>query len=102
MERSNKPAVADRAATGTSATSGKGMPAKSPKPQPPQTERQTTARDASAEASLELPNDRDQATDMTAAMPDPVVKQASKDVKRGLTDTSKSAETDNAYSKLRK
>ncbi len=81
---------------------GKGMPAKSPQAQPPQTERRTTAQDASAEASLELPNDRDQSTDMTPATPDPVVKQAAKDVKQGLSDTSKGAETDKAYSKLRK
>jgi hypothetical protein len=81
---------------------GKGMPAKSPQARPPPTGRQTTQQDASAEASLELPNDRDQSTDMTPAEPDPVVKQAAKDVKRGLTDTSSGAETDRAYSKLRK
>jgi hypothetical protein len=96
----SKPAVAGQAAT--DAPAGKGMPARSPRAQPAQTGRQTTAGDASAESSLELPNDRDQATDMTAAAPDPKVKQASKDVKRGVTDTSKGAETDKVYSKLRK
>jgi hypothetical protein len=64
-----------------------------------QTGRQITPKDASAEASLELPNDRDQSSDMTAAEPDPQVKQAAKDLKRGLSDTSKGAETDKAYQK---
>ena len=62
---------------------GKGMPAK----------------DASVEASLELPSDRDQSTDMTAAEPDPKIEQAAIDLARGLSDTSKGAETDKAYQK---
>jgi hypothetical protein len=79
---------------------GKGMPAKdAQEPASSQAGRQITPKDASAEASLELPSDRDQSTDMTAAAPDPQVQQAAKDVKRGLTDTSKGAETDQAYQK---
>jgi hypothetical protein len=84
----------------TTPVSGKGMPAKDPQePASGQTGRQITPKDASAEASLELPNDRDQSSDMTAAEPDPQVKQAAKDLKRGLSDTSKGAETDKAYQK---
>jgi hypothetical protein len=77
------------------------MPAKAARqPATSQAGRQITPQDASAEASLELPSDRDQSSgDMTAAEPDPKVEQAAKDVKRGITDTSKGAETDTAYQK---
>ena len=79
---------------------GKGMPAKDARePQSSQAGRQITPKDASVEASLELPSDRDQSTDMTAATPDPKVQQAAIDLKRGLSDTSKGAETDKAYQK---
>ena len=50
-----------------------------------------------AEASLELPHQRDQATDMTAAKPDPLVEQAAKDLAHGLSDTSKGSELDKTY-----
>lgn len=36
---------------------------------------------------LELPHERDQALDSTASAPDPVMKQAHEDLKRGLVDT---------------
>ena len=49
------------------------------------------------EASLELPHQRDQATDMTAAKPDPLVEQAAKDLAHGLSDTSKGSELDKTY-----
>jgi hypothetical protein len=79
---------------------GKGMPARDPRePDSSQAGRQITPKDASAEASLEIPSDRDQSSDMTAAAPDPQVEQAAKDLKRGLSDTSKGAETDKAYQK---
>ena len=76
------------------------MPAKdAQEPSSGQTRRQITPKDASVQASLELPSDRDQSTDMTAATPDPMIQQAAKDLKRGLSDTSKGAETDKAYQK---
>ena len=76
------------------------MPAKDPRePQSSQTNRQITPKDAAVEASLELPSDRDQSSDMTAAEPDPLVQQAAIDLARGLSDTSKGAETDKAYQK---
>ena len=79
---------------------GKGMPAKDPKPQKPMTTRQPDASDGSAEDSLESPNDRDQATDMTNGQVDPHIKQAAKDLENGLQDTSEGLETDRAYKKL--
>jgi hypothetical protein len=97
MPKTNQPPPSDE----TSAPiAGKGMPARDARqPASGQTHRQITPKDASVEASLELPSDRDQASDMTAAEPDPQVKQAAKDIKRGLSDTSKGAETDKAYQK---
>ena len=83
------------------ATSGKGMSAKQPKPDKPPVERARTPHDASVEASLSLPHERDQSTDMTADAPDAVVLQAQRDVKRGLQDTSKAPEMNRAYSKLK-
>ena len=84
----------------TTPAAGKGMPAKDARePQSSQAGRQITPKDAAVEASLELPSDRDQSTGMTAAEPDPKVEQAAIDLKRGLSDTSKGAETDKAYQK---
>jgi hypothetical protein len=98
MPKSKQPPPSDE--TAAPATS-QGMPAKeAQEPDSSQPGRQITPKDASVEASLELPSDRDEATDMTAAEPDPQVKQAAKDLKRGLSDTSKGAETDRAYKKL--
>ena len=103
MAKSNQPPPSDQTnapdAPATPAT-GKGMPAKDPRePETSQVGRQITPKDAAVEASLELPSDRDQSADMTAAAPDPLVQQAAKDLKRGLSDTSKGAETDKAYQK---
>lgn len=78
----------------------KGMPAKKPQPQKPLTGRQPDLKDASVEASLELPRDRDQASDMTSGQTSPVIEQAAQDVKDGLKDTSKAPEMDRAYKKL--
>ena len=76
------------------------MPSKDARePQSSQAGRQITPQDAAVEASLELPSDRDQSSNMTAATPDPLVQQAAEDLARGLSDTSKAAETDKAYQK---
>ncbi len=82
--------------------SGKGMPAREPREQDDLTGKQTTQSDSATETHLELPSDRDQAADMTHPTPDPAVKQAARDVQKGIKDTSKGAETDKAYEKLRK
>jgi hypothetical protein len=83
------------------ATAGKGMPARQPQPNQPAVEHAPTPHDASVEASLSLPHERDESTDMTADAPDPTVLQAQQDVKRGLQDTSKAPEMNRAYSKLK-
>ena len=48
-----------------------------------------------------MPNERDESVDMTAETPDPVIEQAAADVARGLQDTSKGAELNRAYKKLK-
>lgn len=102
MSKSTQPAPSDHTSTPTTPAAGKGMPARDARePQSSQAGRQITPKDASSEASLELPSDRDQSTDMTAAKPDPKVQQAAKDLKRGLSDTSNGVETDKAYQKQR-
>jgi hypothetical protein len=80
--------------------SSKGMPAKEPRDQRSRPEQPDTPQDSAVEASLQLPHDRDQSVDMTNPKPNPVVKQAGKDVARGVKDTSKSVEMDRAYKKL--
>ena len=88
--------------TGEPAATSQGMPAKSPRPQSGQTDHARTPKDASVESSLELPHERDQATDMTAEAPDPLIEQAAKDVAKGMADTSKAPELDATYRKFRK
>ena len=64
-----------------------------------------TPRDAAVEATLQMPNERDEsvagAATITADAPDPVIEQAAVDVARGLKDTSKGAELNRAYTKLK-
>lgn len=60
-----------------------------------------TPHDAAVEARLKLPNERDESVGMTAAAPDRVVKQAAADLAQGLQDTSKGAELNRAYNKLK-
>lgn len=80
-------------------TTGKGMPDKTPQEGDARVGRAQTAKDASDEASLSLPHERDQATAMTNAKPDPEMKQAKLDVDNGLQDTSKQPEMNAAYKK---
>ena len=81
---------------------GKGMPATDPQAQKPLTGKQPDLKDASAEATLELPRDRDEASDMTGGHTSPLIRQAAQDVEDGLKDTSKAPEMDSAYKKLGK
>lgn len=60
-----------------------------------------TPHDAAARAKLQMPNERDESVAMSADAPDPVIEQAAVDVARGLQDTSKAAELDRAYKKLK-
>ena len=78
---------------------GKGMPAKDPKPQRSLPGQHETPGDSSVKNTLELPNDRDQAVDMTDGQTSPVIEQAAKDIDNGLKDTSKAPEMDATYKK---
>ena len=60
-----------------------------------------TPRDAAVEAQLKLPNERDESVDSAPDVPDPMIEQAAIDVARGLQDTSKGAELNRAYKKLK-
>ena len=60
-----------------------------------------TPHDAAVEAQLKMPNERDESVDMTPEAPDPMIEQAAVDVARGLQDTSKGAELNQAYKKLK-
>ncbi len=84
-----------------------------PKPSanpPPATQRAEvnkplTPQDAAVQAQLQMPNERDESIDgaatITADVPDPIIKQAALDVARDLQDTSKGAELNRAYKKLK-
>ena len=74
---------------------------KSPPPQRARVGKPPTPRDAVVEAKLQMPNERDESVDMTPNTPDPVIEQAAIDVARGLQDTSKGAELNRAYTKLK-
>lgn len=77
-------------------------PAKPPPPtQSAKVGKPPTPHDAVVEAQLKMPNERDESVDMTADMPDPMIEQAAIDVARGLQDTSKGAELNQAYKKLK-
>lgn len=84
------------------AAAGKGMPAKTPLAQRSRPGKQTTQADSSVESSLALPHERDQSADMTSDATSPEVEQAARDLKKGIKDTSKAPEMDQAYKKLRK
>lgn len=88
--------------TAETVAGGKGMPVREPRHQNAQSGRRASPKDVSVESSLELPSDRDQAEDMTAAVPDPKIEQAASDVASGMKDTSKAPELDQAYKKLGK
>lgn len=69
--------------------------------------------DASSETGVDLtssgnsespamPHERDQSAGMTGGVPSKRVQQGHADVKRGVKDTSRATEADNAYEKLKK
>ena len=49
-----------------------------------------------------MPHERDEKVGMTGGIASPLVQQAARDLKRGIQDTSKSVETDEAYAKLKR
>lgn len=79
-----------------------GMPVKTPAPGRPRPGRAETPSDASDEASLALPHERDQSVDRTDTPPDPQVQQASRDLRRGLQDTGNSVPMDKTYDRLKR
>ena len=82
------------------AAAGKGMPAKKALAQTARPGKSGTLQDSSVEASLQLPHERDQALNMTAETPDPLMTKAARDVDQGHKDTSNGPEMDRAYKKL--
>lgn len=70
------------------------MPIRTPAAGRPRPGRAETPAEASDEASLALPHERDQSIDMTDAQPDPQVQQASRDLRRGLQDAGESPPMD--------
>lgn len=79
-----------------------GMPPKTPAPGRARPGRAESPADASDEASLALPHERDQSTEMTSMAPDPRIRQADADLRRGLQDTGKSPAMNAAYDKLKR
>ena len=49
-----------------------------------------------------LPHDRDEAAGATGGIPSAVVQQGSRDLKRGIVDTSRAPEAEAAYRKLKR
>jgi hypothetical protein len=82
--------------------SSQGMPRKTPADGRARTGAADSPSDASDEASLALPHERDQSVGMTDQTPDPQVEQASKDLGRGLKDTGKQPPMDAAYDRLKR
>lgn len=91
----------DRSPSGAPGSS-EGMPPKTPVDGRARPGHASTPADASDEASLALPHERDQSVGMTDGAPDPQVEQASKDLGRGLKDTGKGPAMDAAYDKLKR
>lgn len=79
-----------------------GMPPKTPAPGRARPGRAESPADASDEARLALPHERDQSTDMTSAASDPLIDQAHADLDRGLQDTGKSPAMNATYDKLKR
>lgn len=61
----------------------------------------TTTRPAPA-GHPELPHERDEKAGITGGIPSKRVQQGARDVKRGVTDTSRAPEADAAYRKLKR
>ena len=81
--------------------SSEGMPTRTPVTGRSRPGQSVTPQDASDESSLALPHERDQANNMTAAQPDPQIRQAARDLKQNLQDTDKSAAMNQTYQKLK-
>ena len=76
-----------------------GVPIEKPA-KPPEVGVDLTA--SKAPGQLHMPNDRDEKVGMTGGVPSSTVQQATRDVKRGLQDTSRASEAGAAYEKLKR
>lgn len=61
-----------------------------------------TRTDPAAPDAPRLPHERDESTGMTDGVPSDVVRQAHRDVSRGLEDTDRAPVMDRAYRKLKR
>lgn len=74
-----------------------------PRPAKDQARRdETDAMQDPADAGLALPHERDQSKNMTNAKTDAQVKQAGRDLQRGLQDTGKGKPMNETYKKLKR
>lgn len=55
-----------------------------------------------AQNQADLPHERDETVGMTGGIPDETARQGHRDLTRGIEDTSRSAQADAAYRKLKK
>jgi hypothetical protein len=92
---------ARRPSAGTPGSS-QGMPARQASEGRARPGQASSPQDASHEAGLAMPHERDQAVDMTEDTVDPLMDQAQKDLKRGLRDTGKTPAMNAAYQKLKR
>ncbi len=98
-----KPTSPKRSSPDTKAqpAAGRGIAAKTEPRQQAGSDQPDTHEDDAGESNLQLPHERDQASDMTSGETSPLMEQARRDEADGLKDTSKAVELDRAYKKLR-
>ncbi len=73
-----------------------------PAPPPPAPANVDHAREDAASTTPHLPHDRDESVGMTDGKPSEIVKRGHDDVERGVKDTTRATEADQAYDKLKK
>jgi hypothetical protein len=97
------PAPSSTGARAREPGSSEGMASVRPaKDQPLRDEMEALQEPDPADTSLALPHERDQSSKMTNAKTDAQVKQASRDLRRGLQDTDKGKPMNEAYKKLKR
>lgn len=79
---------------------GTGLPVRHAQAERQATGEPLTAKDASLKSSIRLPHERDEDAAMTNHAVQPRMRQAAQDLERGLKDTSRAPESDQAYHRL--
>lgn len=69
-------------------------------PTPPDANVDLTSAHASSQPSM--PHERDETVGMTGGVQNGLVQQGARDLKRGMQDTSRAPEAENAYKKLKR